>query len=89
MTVAELMKLLRGAEPEAEVSFMQPYADADEADAVEIVDIQTTAWTFERGRYGAGSYSAYYAGEPEPRGDGYQSVEYRRLSVVVLRPLGS
>jgi len=87
MTAAELMELLRGAEPEAEVLFMQPYAD--EADAVEIVDIQTTAWTLERGRYGAGSYSAYYAGEPEPRGDGYQSVEYRRLSVVVLRPLGS
>lgn len=87
MNVRELLERLSTANPEAEVLFMQIGADPDEGDAIAEVEAQPELWTFEQGREGGTTYAVYYPGEPEPRGDGYQDVAYRRVSAVLLKPV--
>lgn len=82
MKVKELLVQLRDADPDAEVRYMQIGADPTESDSVDEVEVQAEFWTFESGN----GYSVYYPGEPEPRNGNYRDVEYRRLSVVVLKP---
>lgn len=82
MKVRELLEQLRDADPDAEVRFMAVGADETESDSVDDVEIQHEPWTFETGK----GYSVWYAGEPEPRGEDYENVEYRRLPVVLLKP---
>jgi len=80
--VKELLVQLRNADPDAEVRYMQIGADETESDSVDEVEVQNEMWTFESGN----GYSVYYPGEPEPRNENYGNVEYRRLSVIVLKP---
>lgn len=82
MKVKELLMRLQSVDPEAEVRFMSIGADSTESDSIDEVEFQTELWTFERGA----GYEVYYAAEPEPRGAGYENVDYRRLPVVLLKP---
>lgn len=82
MTVRELLEELGDADPDAEVRFMAVGADDTESDSVDEVEFQHEPWTFETGI----GYSVCYAGEPEPRGEDHENVEYRRLPVVLLKP---
>lgn len=84
MKVRELLALLRQAPPEACVLFLDAYAGRDEADEVREVFVPETAWTHERGRFGADEYAVRYPHAPEPRGAGYRDVTYVAERVVVL-----
>ncbi|SDD96397.1 hypothetical protein [Paraburkholderia lycopersici] len=85
MKVQDLLALLAQVDPQAEVLFLGQYADADEADAVRLVDIRREAWTHERGRYGNNEpYEAYYSGKPCERDSSYRDVVTKSVRVVML-----
>jgi hypothetical protein len=84
MTVGELIELLRTADASSRVLFLGEYAGSDEADEVCEVVIPRDAWTFERGRFEDGEFSACYPGPAPEREDGYTDVTHVSERVVVL-----
>jgi hypothetical protein len=78
------MELLRDAEPESAVLFLDMYADSDEAVEIEEVFLPTAMWTHERGRYAGKTYAAHYPGGPAHRQQGFEDVAYQTSHVVVL-----
>lgn len=84
MTVAELIDVLRDADPSSRVLFLGEYADSNEGDEVCEVVIPRDPWTFERGRYRTEDFSAYYPGPAAAREEGYSDVTHASTRVVVL-----
>ena len=88
MTVSELMTALATMDPNAEVRWLDVYADEDESDSVcEVHAYQD--WTHETGAYGSETYEVWYPGpQLEPRGAGYRNVVLEPVRSVVMLSSG-
>jgi hypothetical protein len=84
MRVRELLAMLRDADPDSVVLFIDRYADSDESDEVREVYIPASAWTHEHGFYANSEYEVLYPGMPEVRDEGYRDVVYKSERVIVL-----
>ena len=84
MRVRELVAMLRDADPDSIVLFIDRYADSNASDEVREVYIPTSAWTYERGCYAGRAYEVRYPDEPELREEGYANVVHVSERVVVL-----
>lgn len=84
MTVRELLALLRDADPENIVLFLDDYADLDDSDEVRDVIAPADAWTYESGRCGGREYSVRYPGPFEQRDESYTNVTHTAQRVILL-----
>lgn len=86
MKVRELLAHLSAADPEAKLLYLDMHADADETDAVQLVDIRPEAWTREKGMCAGETCEARYAGKPAVRDSSYSRIATSSLRVVVSSP---
>ncbi|MGE8160412.1 hypothetical protein ACQKRQ_09645 [Paraburkholderia sp. NPDC080076] len=88
MKIAELIALLRNADPGASVMFVPLGESEEDAQEVKLVSPSPVQWTRESGMDKGRPYEFFYPGEPhrDLRTDSEQ-VTYENVSVMLLAPV--